>query len=454
MKFKWDKKYLYWGVTALVVLMIAILFNFLLQNNHAIRTAFEKLIKICAPIIDGIIIAFLIDSLVKWFEKKLFPLFNKKIYDYKNLSEKQQGVVRTFSILLSYILLVLLTAGFILSVIPQISESIEDIKVQFPYYSKNFLAWIEKVSIKYPEISNIKDTLVENYSVEFDNWKNNVLVPWLQNSATSMSVYIINAFSAIWNLIIGFIVSIYILMKKETFKGQFKKITYAVFNIKNGNVIIKNTRMALNKFSGFIIGKIVDSIIIGLICFIVCKIIGIEYPILMAMIIGVTNIIPFFGPFIGAIPTAILLLLINPIHALYFVIFIIILQLLDGNVIGPKILGSSTGISSFWVIFAITVFGGFWGVPGMIIGVPLFAVIYTIIKSLLDINLKNKELSADTDKYVYLDYIDTETKEFVETEVIIPEKKKIRKKHNISSNPQDSGDIQKAEECKDIKDEE
>ena len=365
MKFKWDKKYLYWGTTALVVLLIAILFNFVLQNNYAFRTAFKSAIKISAPIIDGIIIAFLINSLVKWFEKKFFPIFNRKIYDYRNLSERGQKIVRTLSIVLSYIVLVLLTAGFVLAIIPQISESIKEIKVQFPAYKTNFELWLNRISIRYPEIRKISNTLVDNYSEEFENWQNTVLIPWLQNSAASLSLYIINAFSAIWNIIIGFIVSIYILMKKETFKGQFKKITYALLNIKNGNIVIKNTRMALNKFSGFIIGKILDSIIIGLICFIVCRIVGIEYDILLAMIIGVTNIIPFFGPFIGAIPTTILLLLINPIHALYFVIFIIVLQILDGNVIGPKILGSSTGISSFWVIFAITIFGGLWGVAGM-----------------------------------------------------------------------------------------
>ena len=175
--------------------------------------------------------------------------------------------------------------------------------------------------------------------------------------------------------------------------------------------------MASDKFAGFIIGKIVDSFIIGILCFIGCQIMRMEYPVLLALIIGVTNIIPFFGPIIGAIPCLFLLLVINPLHALYFLIFVIILQQLDGNFIGPKILGSSTGISSFWVIFAITVFGGFWGIPGMIIGVPLMAVIYTLIQSALDITLRNKELSRDTDDYIYLDHIDLESKEFIDKEL-------------------------------------
>ena len=189
--------------------------------------------------------------------------------------------------------------------------------------------------------------------------------------------------------------------------------------------------MASDKFSGFIIGIIVDSMIIGVLCFIGCSIIGIEYPVLLALIIGVTNIIPFFGPIIGAIPCLLLLLVINPVHALYFLIFVVILQQLDGNFIGPKILGSSTGISSFWVIFAITIFGGFWGIPGMIIGVPLMAVIYTLIQSTLDITLRNKELSRDTNDYIYLDHIDNENKDFIDRElpsVILAKKKEEKKK--------------------------
>lgn len=441
MKFKWDKKYLYWGTTALVVLLVAVLFNFILQNNVSIRAAFNTLFKICTPIIDGIIIAFLVNSLVKWFENKVFPVFNKKLYLVKDLSDRSKVIIRTLAIILSYLVIIAVIAGFIVAIIPQITESISDIKVQFPNYEKNFLAWIDKLSNKYPEIAKMVENVIINYEDDFINWRDTVLIPWLQRFGASMSMYIIKSFSAVWDLIIGFVVSIYILSKKETFKGQYKKIIYSIFNIKNGNVIIKNTRMVNDKFSGFIVGKILDSIIIGLITFIVCRIFSLEYDVLLAIIIGVTNIIPFFGPFIGAIPTTLLLLLINPIHALYFVIFVIIIQLLDGNVIGPKILGDSTGISSFWVIFAITIFGGFWGVPGMIIGVPLFAVIYTLIQSLLDISLKNKDLKRTTKDYVYLDYIDVDTKEYIDKTFEIPEKKpKKKKKDKASKDMNDSSE--------------
>lgn len=445
MKFKWDKKYLYWGVTALVVLVLSVLFNYLLQNSYSIAEAVKKVWKISAPIIDGIVIAFLVNPLVKWFEKSVFPIFDKKIVDYQNLPKYKKNLVRIISIILSYIVIVLLLACFIISVIPQIKDSVLDIYNKFPLYKDNFLTWIENINKKYPEIAKYTTTIMEEYEESFENWKQTVLLPWLQNLATGVSIYVVNLFSTISDLIVGFVVSLYILSKKETFKGQFKKIVYSIFNIKNGNIIIKNTRMANEKFSGFIVGKIIDSIIIGIICFIGCSIMKLHYPILLSIIIGVTNIIPFFGPIFGAIPTTLLLLFIDPLEALYFLIFVIILQLVDGNIIGPKILGSSTGISSFWVIFAITLFGGFWGVPGMIIGVPLFAVIYSLIQSLLDIGLKNKELVSDTEKYMYLDYIDKESKEYIDHKVDIPEKKfngfKKKKKSDIK--------IDKTEEIKD-----
>ncbi|MCR5846781.1 MAG: AI-2E family transporter [Lachnospiraceae bacterium] len=417
MKFKWDKKYLYWGATALIVLALTVLFNFLLNNNKAIRDAFTKLVNILLPIIFGFVMAFLINPLMKWFEKSVFTIFDKKAPDRKLHPKWKKNLYRILSMVFSYFVILLLIATFVIAVIPQIRESIINIADLFPVYKDNFMRWITGLTKKYPELAKFLDNFMDENEHVIDDWTNNTLYPWLKNLAASASVYVFNIFSVIKNLIIGFIVSIYILFKKETFKGQSKKIVYSLFNIKNGNIIIKNTRMANDKFSGFIVGKIVDSLIIGFLCFVGCSIIKIEYPVLIALIIGVTNIIPFFGPIIGAIPCVLLLLLINPIHSLYFLIFVIVLQQVDGNIIGPKILGSSTGISSFWVIFAITIFGGFWGVPGMIVGVPLFAVIYTLVQSMLEIALKNKELPQNTENYVYLDHIDKESGEFVEKEL-------------------------------------
>ena len=175
-------------------------------------------------------------------------------------------------------------------------------------------------------------------------------------------------------------------------------------------------RFANKTFGGFFVGKILDSIIIGIICFIVTSILGTPFSVLISLIIGVTNIIPFFGPFLGAIPSILLILFIDPLQAVYFLIFVIILQQLDGNFIGPKILGSSTGLSSFWVIFAITLFGGIWGIFGMIVGVPIFAILFAFTKSLVESRLASRDLPQDTSKYLRLLYIDdkSKSKEFVE----------------------------------------
>ncbi|MCR4930418.1 MAG: AI-2E family transporter [Lachnospiraceae bacterium] len=426
MKFKWDKKYLYWGVTALVVLAIVVLFNFLLNQHVAIKEAATTLVKILLPIILGFVIAFLVNPLMKWFEVSFFAIFDKKAPDRRYLPKWKKNLYRVLSMVFSYLFILILLACFIIAVIPQISDSIVNISILFPKYKENFQEWFNNLTLKYPEVYKYLGNYIKENEAIIDNWTDTKLVPWLTQLASKSSVYLVTIFTALKDFVIGFIVSIYVLSKKELFKGQAKKIVYSLFNVKNGNVIIKNVRMASDKFAGFIIGKIVDSLIIGLLCFVGCQIMRMEYPVLLALIIGVTNIIPFFGPVIGAIPCLVLLLVINPLHALYFLIFVIILQQLDGNFIGPKILGSSTGISSFWVIFAITVFGGFWGVPGMIVGVPLMAVIYTLIQSALDIALRNKELSQDTNDYIYLDHIELEDKEFVDKE--LPSVEFVRKK--------------------------
>lgn len=205
-----------------------------------------------------------------------------------------------------------------------------------------------------------------------------------------------------WNFFIGLIIALYLLVSKELFAGQGKKMIYALFEEETGNLLIKNIRFVHSTFGGFISGKLVDSLIIGMLCFIGMTLLNLPYPLLVSLIVGVTNIIPFFGPFIGAVPSIILILMVNPLQALYFGIFVFILQQFDGNILGPKILGDKTGLSSFWVIFSITIFGGYWGFIGMAIGVPVFAVIYAAWKAFISRSLQKKGLSTDTVEYLDL----------------------------------------------------
>ena len=244
------------------------------------------------------------------------------------------------------------------------------------------------------------------------------LEDWLRKNVLQQSDFIANITTgvynvvrAIFNVIIGFIVSVYVLMTKEKFIGQAKKIIYAIFRPRYGNVVMEVGRKADEVFGGFFIGKIIDSLIIGCICFVSLAILRMPYVALVSVIVGVTNIIPFFGPYIGAIPSAILIFLVDPMKGIYFIIFIIVLQQVDGNVIGPKILGNTTGLSPFWVIFAILLFGGSFGVIGMLFGVPIFAVLYYIIKRVVEHVLKRRHLPEKTDEYIELDTVDTVSNE-------------------------------------------
>lgn len=423
MNFKWDKKYLHWGITAFLVLASAILFYYFVFHNTQFLQIFKNIINICFPVIDGLIIAFLLCPLINWFEQKVFILFRKKEKRSEPVSEKAAKWLRVLSILLSYVIVISLLTAFIITVIPQIKESITNIYAQSSQYKANIENWLNNLFEKYPDVEVWVMDSFDTYAAQFSEWKNNYLLPKIQELLATVSTGVFNFFSALWDILIGAIVSIYVLFSKEKFSGQFKKLAYGFLNTKTANVLISNIRMVNHKFSGFIVGKLLDSLVIGILCFVGCSILGFDYPVLLGLIIGVTNIIPFFGPFIGAIPCILLLFMINPLHSLYFAIFILALQQFDGNILGPAILGESTGISSFWVIFSITLFGGLWGVTGMIVGVPLFAVLYAIIKTILTTKLSKKELPTETRKYISVDYINAETNEFID---LLPESVKAK----------------------------
>ena len=258
--------------------------------------------------------------------------------------------------------------------------------------------------------------IYDQLSVQLENWLTTYLVPNASKLISGLSSGLLSVVNVLKNLLIGLIVMVYLLNIKETLTGQGKKIIYSILNLKNANRLIGQIRFVHKVFGGFITGKLLDSLIIGILCFIVMSVmdavIGMPYVLLISVIVGVTNVIPFFGPFIGAIPSGFLILLVSPIKCLYFLIFIFILQQFDGNILGPKILGDSTGLPSFWVLFSILLFGGLYGFVGMIIAVPVFAVVYSGVSSLVNRSLEKKELSLNTDDYVELTEIDEERKTY------------------------------------------
>ncbi len=429
MHFRWDKKYLYWGMTAFVVLAAAIIFYYIVFHNEQFAEIIKNIVNICFPIIDGLVIAFLLCPMINWIEKRIFARIIPKLRRGERLNDNAQKWMRAGSIFLAYVIVILLLVAFFISVIPQIRLSIENIIAQSSQYRSNIESWINDINSKYPDLAVLITDTYQEYADELKVWQNENLMSKVQELLTTVSVSVFGFFGAIWDIVIGAIISVYILANKERYSGQFKKLAYGFLDVNVGNVLISNFRMANNKFSGFIVGKILDSIIIGIICFVCCSLFQFPYPVLLGLIIGVTNVIPFFGPFFGAIPCALLIFMINPVQCIWFLIFILVLQQFDGNILGPMILGESTGISGFWVIFSITFFGGIWGVPGMIVGVPLFAVMYAIIKTTLETKLLNKKLPILTDKYIYVDYIDANNQnEFVDIMKNEQENKKDKKK--------------------------
>ena len=408
MKFKLNNKYVRWGVTAFLVIVAGITFYYFVFHSSNIRSGVKMITDILMPVVVGMAIAYLLTPILNFIESKLlYPLCNKlRIKE----SKKKNSIIRGLGILITAFLFVALIYVLLYMLISQIVPSVQNIVSNFDAYTSNFTKWLNQTMNDNPEVQAYLVRTFDKYSNELESWITDIL-PNTGQLIKTVSLSILGVVGVLWDFVIGFIISIYVLASKEKFAAQAKKVSYALFEKDTANTVIRNFRFTHKTFIGFLGGKIVDSIIIGILCFIGTSILKTPYAALVSVIVGVTNIIPFFGPFLGAVPSALLIFVVDPLHplnCLYFVIFIIVLQQVDGNIIGPKILGSSTGLAGFWVIFSITLFGGLFGVFGMIIGVPIFAVIYAGIRSGLNILLSKKEMPTELEKYRNLDYVDEE----------------------------------------------
>ena len=403
-RFLKDNKYAALGVTAFMVIVSGALAVFVIFNFGIVLTGFKKLLQILTPIIDGVALAYILTPLLNFVEREWIG----RIYTHskKEMTPKRKKSMRSWSILVTYMIFIGLIFLFFRLIIPQLIASIKSIIYQFPRLINNLETFIADLFDDNPDIESTLNEFITDYSIQLNNIVQTKLIPQAEDLIKTFSVSVINVFKALFDLIIGVIISLYLMSTKELLAGQTKKILYAQYENKEANRIISGIRYSHSVFIGFLGGKLIDSVIIGILCFIIISIVGIPYAVLVSVIIGVTNIIPFFGPYIGAIPSILLVLMINPIKALYLLIIILVLQQLDGNVIGPKILGDSTGLSSFWVIFSITVFGGMFGLAGMILGVPTFAVIYALVKYKVNRKLKAKSMPQDTTSYINVGAVD------------------------------------------------
>ncbi|MDE5583671.1 MAG: AI-2E family transporter, partial [Ruminococcus sp.] len=284
-------------------------------------------------------------------------------------------------------------------IIPQVIDSLMGIIDNIGTYFNNFEKWINGILAKYPEILSAINSQIENLETTIMDTINQTL-PEITKLIKQITDGTLVFLLAIKDFLIGIIVSVYFLMDKERFQAQIKKILYALLSKRASDSILRICTQVNDSISGFISGKIVDSIIIGLLCFISMTVMKLDFIVLISVIVGITNIIPFFGPFIGAIPSAVLLLFSTPKQVIPFLIMIFVIQQLDGNIIGPKILGQTTGISAFWVLFAILVGGGLFDFAGMLLGVPIFAVIYSLINEFITYQLEIRNLPVSTEDYI------------------------------------------------------
>ncbi len=434
MKKKLNNIYFKVGLTVFLVVAASILFYYLIFHGSNFKDNLGILTDILMPVIFGLGMGYLLTPVLNFLETQvLTPLCNLCGLRESRFRKK---LIRGVGILLTTLLFFLLIYSIIAMLLSQIVPSIQSIVANFDVYLNNMTAWLNNLLANNPEIRDYALQVVNQYSGELEDWINNLVMVIARSSDLifRLSMSIINMLKVFWNFILGFIISIYVLSSKECFAGQAKKIVYALFERDTANIIINDFRFIHKTFIGFVGGKILDSIIIGIICFVCTTIMNTPYAALVSVIIGVTNIIPFFGPFLGAIPSTILIFVVDPGHplnSLYFVIFILILQQFDGNILGPKILGNSTGISGFWVIFSITLFGGLFGVLGMIIGVPFFAVIYASVKSIINSILRKKNMPMSTADYFDVGLIDEEGFHpyTPDSKISLKEKKQLQEAH-------------------------
>lgn len=403
------KKVVRYAGIVFVLFCCCVLFYFAVYRYEGVGAGVSKFVKALQPIIFGLVIAYLMNPVMMFVERNVLRLLNGRLATRR----KERKVARVIGTVCAIVIFILIVALLIYMMIPQLIESISGMINTLPEQTERFIAWFDDFTKLENQWTKMLEEGMMSAATYLEEWAKTSFLPNIQSYVGSVTSGVISAVKVLVNFLVGLIVAVYVLLGKERFVGQAKKIVYAVFKPVRGNVIIEVVRKSHEIFGGFISGKILDSIIIGLLCYIGLVVLDMPYALLVSAFVGLTNVIPFFGPFIGAIPSVIIIALAEPIKGLYFVIFVLVLQQLDGNVIGPKILGDSTGLNSFWVIFAIMVGGGLFGFAGMLLGVPTFAVIYYLVSRVVNYLLRKRRLPEDTADYVRLDKVDAKNNEML-----------------------------------------
>ena len=381
MKDRIKSPYFYGMLAGFGAISLSVVFFFVLYRLQGISSALDSVAGILAPFIYGGVIAYLLRPMCNWFEK----LFTRW------LPAKWHKLACTMAVAFSLITGLLIVYALIIMIAPELYKSVQTIWNALPYNVDRFISWLSATFSEQEELIAKLDASYETIYASLNGWIQNTLVPYMSNIVSGVGQGVWKTVIFLKNILIGLIVAVYLLASRKRFAKQGVMLIRSALKPRWAELVLNEIAFVDRMFGGFIDGKIVDSAIIGVLCYIGCLIFRFPNALLVSAIVGITNVIPFFGPFIGAIPSVLLILIEDPIKSLWFAIFILGLQQLDGNVIGPKILGDRTGLSSFWVLFSIVLFGGLWGLVGMVICVPLFAVIYDVIKKLVYKGLRKHE---------------------------------------------------------------
>ncbi|MEG2378167.1 MAG: AI-2E family transporter [Clostridia bacterium] len=386
MKIEWTKETTTRVASNIAILFAGIVFFFIVWNIEKIWQGFGWITGIIAPFIFGIVIAFLLTGPTRFFEKFLKKRVFRKC--------SRHGIVRAVAVGMTFAATALVLALIINAIIPQLVQSVMSLVDSMPAYLASFNKFVEEMMLKF----NIDDSIFKEFVL---SWRDIVgrVTEFLGGALPKVFNVSKQITSGVTNFLFGFIISIYLLSGKERFIAQIKKALFAIFPTKFVTATVRISRHTCKTFSRYLSGQLLDSAILGVICFICMSIFRMEYALLISFIIMITNLIPFFGPIIGAIPGSFILLMISPMKALWFIVLIIVLQQLDGNVLAPRIVGKTTGLPAFWVVFAIFVGGGLFGFIGIIVAVPAFSIIYVILRNVFEKRLEKKGLPVATGSY-------------------------------------------------------
>lgn len=399
MKFKKNPQYLYWGITILSVIFFSIVFWVIFSNLPGFFRLCRRIVAISSPVLIGLVIAYLLNPIMMFAERYILKLLHKQ----QKLSEKAvRGISRGSSVLCAVLVGILLVYAFFALLLPSLIDSITVIVSNMQSYYETAQKWIANLAADYPEYSDLINSFYDKGYQALSDWFQITILGNMDKLLVNVTSQVFGVVKTIINILVGAVAAIYMLLSKEKFLAQTKKIVVALMKRTKADRLLEICQESNRVFSGFITGKLLDSLIIGVLCYIGMAILRLPYPALISTIVAVTNIIPFFGPFIGAVPSALLIVLVNPLQALYFIIFVLVLQQVDGNLIGPHILGDAVGLPSFWILISITIFGGMFGFVGMLLGVPVFAVIYMVVREVVNGKLTAKGAPTSTAYYYHM----------------------------------------------------